>query len=271
MKTVFITGASSGIGKAAARYFLEKGWNVAATMRSPDKEKELSGDRNCICPALDVTDSKSIKKAVSEAVKRFGRIDALVNNAGFSLIGPFETTEDKDIQRQFDTNVFGLMNVTREILPLFREQKAGSIINVASIGGRVGIPLYSLYNGTKFAVEGFSESLQWELEPYNIRVKIIEPGVIKTDFYGRSMTRTVKDKSPYADFTAGVLGTLMNFEKSGIGPDKVAKAIYRAANSGSRKMRYSVGPDAKSLLTFLKILPFGALRRLLKSYLKVPR
>jgi len=271
MKTVFITGASSGIGKAAALHFLEKGWNAAATMRNPGKEKDLINRENCICPALDVTDPKSIRNAVSETLKKFGRIDAVVNNAGFSLIGPFETTDVKDIQREYDTNVFGLMNVTREILPLFREQKAGNIVNIASIGGRVGLPLYSLYNSTKFAVEGFSEALQWELAPFNIRIKIIEPGVIKTDFYGRSMTHTEKNESPYAFFTDKMMKSLMKVGETGIGAEKVARVIYRAAGSKSRKIRYSIGPDAKLLLFIKAILPFRLLRGILKINLKVPR
>ncbi len=240
-------------------------------MRSPDRGKDLVSHENCICPALDVTDLESIKKAVSRTLEKFGRIDVLVNNAGFSLIGPFETTEKKDLQREYDTNVFGLMNVTREILPLFREQKAGNIINVASVGGRAGLPLYSLYNSTKFAVEGFSEALQWELDPFNIRVKIIEPGVIKTDFYGRSMTHTGKKASPYAFFTDRMMENLMNVGKTGIGPDKVARTIYKAARSKGRRMRYSIGPDAKLLLFLKAVLPFRLLRGLLKINLKVPR
>jgi short-subunit dehydrogenase len=265
MKTILITGASSGIGRAAAVYMRKKGWNVAATMRSPKQETELSTLPGVQCFELDVTRPQTIKAAVSQAIKAFGAIDVVLNNAGFSLIGPFETTPPAEIERQYDTNVFGLMNVVREILPHFRKNKSGTIINIASIGGRVGFPLYSLYNSTKFAVEGFSEAVQHELCHLGIRVKIIEPGVIKTDFYGRSMAHTHKPGLP--DYDAYVKRTharLMAMEKSGITPDKVAKKIYKAAKSKSRRMRYSVGADAKAVLFMRRMLPFRFLRWMLR-------
>ena len=173
-KTVLITGSSSGIGRAAAKLFQKKGWNVAATMRSPQKEKELTNLENVICPQLDVMKVETIRQAVEETKQKFGEINAVVNNAGYGLVGPFEAATQEQIQRQFSTNVFGLMNVTGEVIPYFRERKQGIIANIASIGGRVTFPLYSLYHGTKWAVEGFSESLQHELKPFNIKIKIIE-------------------------------------------------------------------------------------------------
>jgi NADP-dependent 3-hydroxy acid dehydrogenase YdfG len=184
-KVVLITGASSGIGKETAKLFQAKNWKVAATMRSPEKAEDLQKIVDLECLRLDVTDIESIKSAIAETLDKFGRIDAVVNNAGYGLIGPFEAATPEQIEKQFQTNVFGLMNVYREVLPYFREQRRGFIVNVASVGGRVTFPLYSLYHATKWAVEGFSESLQYELEQFNIRVKIIEPGPIKTDFYGR--------------------------------------------------------------------------------------
>jgi short-subunit dehydrogenase len=265
MKTILITGASSGIGRATAVYMQKKGWNVAATMRSPRKEAGLTGLSGVKCFELDVTRPQTIRSAFSQAIKAFGRIDVVVNNAGFSLLGPFETTPPAEIERQYSTNVFGLMNVVREILPHFRKNRGGTIINISSIGGRVGFPLYSLYNSTKFAVEGFSEAVQHELSPLGIRVKIIEPGVIKTDFYGRSMART--HTPGLADYDAYVERTqkkLMAMEKGGIAPDKVAKKIYKAAKSKGRRMRYSVGADAKAVLFIRRMMPFRFLRWMLR-------
>ncbi|MBN1799822.1 MAG: SDR family oxidoreductase [Spirochaetales bacterium] len=265
MKTIFITGASSGMGKAVATYAQKRGWQVAATMRSPQREKELAVLDNVKCFKLDVTKPESIKKAFDLAVKAFGKIDVVLNNAGYSLIGPFETTTVDDIKRQYDTNVFGLMNVVREILPHLRKNKGGTIINVASIGGRIGFPLYSLYNGSKFAVEGFSESLQHELRPLGIRVKIIEPGVIKTDFYGRSMAHT--HKTGIADYDPYVQRThqkMMAMGENGITPEKAAKKIYKAVKSKSWRMRYSIGADAKAILFIRRMFPFGFLRWILR-------
>jgi len=265
MKTIFITGASSGMGKAVAKYMQKKGWQVAATMRSPQKETELAGLANVKCFALDVTKPESIKKAVAAAVKAFGTIDVVLNNAGYSLIGPFETTSLDDIKRQYNTNVFGLMNVVREILPHLRKNKGGTIINMASIGGRVGFPLYSLYNSSKFAVEGFSESLQHELKPLNIRVKIVEPGVIRTDFYGRSMAHT--HKTGIADYDTYAQKThkkLMAMGEGGITPDKAAKKIYKAVKTKSWRMRYSIGADAKAVFFIRRMLPFRFLRWILR-------
>jgi len=182
-KTVLITGTSSGIGKETALYFSNKDWNVIATMRNPEKRKNIFQNTNNIDTIhLDVLDYSSIKKAIDYAEKKYGSIDVLVNNAGYASFGPFEISSQDHVEKQFKTNVLGLMDVTREILPLMRKRKQGVIINVTSIAGRMTFPLYSLYNSTKWAVEGFSESLQFELRKFNIKVKNIEPGIIKTDF-----------------------------------------------------------------------------------------
>jgi NAD(P)-dependent dehydrogenase (short-subunit alcohol dehydrogenase family) len=186
-QTVLITGSSTGIGKATAKHFRDQGWNVVATMRTPERETELKDAGNVMLARLDVTDADSIQAAIDAGLARFGRIDAVVNNAGYGLTGSFESMTLERIRRQFETNVFGLMEVTRRILPHFRAHKAGTVINVASMGGRLTFPFYSVYHATKWAVDGFSESLQFELRPLGIRVKIVEPGAIKTDFYDRSV------------------------------------------------------------------------------------
>ena len=195
MKTVLITGSSSGIGRAIAHYFQSKGWQVAATMRKPENEQDLDKLENTKLYALNVCDKHSIQEAINSAIDDFGGIDVIVNNAGYGLVGPFEASTEEQIQRQFDTNVFGLMNVTRAIIPHFRECKSGTIINITSVGGRLSFPLYSLYNSTKWAVEGFSESLQYELRQFGIKVKLIEPGAIKTDFYDLSMELNDEDEA----------------------------------------------------------------------------
>lgn len=259
-KTVFITGASSGIGRSTALYFQKQGWNVVATMRSPDQEisraNSLANLDRVVCLKLDVTNRPTITDAVAESIAKFGAIDVLVNNAGYSMLGAFETSTAEQIQRQFDTNVFGLMETTRAVLPHFRDRKQGVIVNVASIGGRVAFPLYSLYHATKWAVEGFSESLQHELLAFNIRVKIVEPGPIKTDFYERSADRTSNPDFPeYDEFSDRVLTKLNEVGTAGALPEVVAKTIYTASTDKSWKLRYPSDPLAKQLLFIRKLLP----------------
>lgn len=253
-KTIFITGASSGIGKETVKLFQTKGWKVAATMRSPEKSEDLQRIVDVECFRLNVTENESIKSAIAGALDKFGRIDAIVNNAGYGLVGPFETATEEQIERQYQTNVFGLMNVCREILPYFRERKKGTIVNVASVGGRITFPLYSLYHGTKWAVEGFSESLQHELRQFNIKVKIIEPGPIKTDFYDRSMDLTSKEGlTAYDAYVARLTPKMQKAGENAPDGSLVAEVIYNAVCDGSWKMRYSA--NSKMLLTLRKLLP----------------
>src|ERR1700761_2653364 len=187
-KTVLITGASSGFGKAAVKLFHTNDWNVIATMRSPEKETELSKLSNVFISKLDVTDKASIKTSVAAGIERFGKIDVLVNNAGYGAMGALEASTEEQVKQQFDVNLFGLIAVTKAVLPGMRQQKSGTIINVSSVGGRITFPFSSLYHSTKFAVEGLTESMQYELNPLGINLKIVEPGGYKTEFAGRSMT-----------------------------------------------------------------------------------
>lgn len=250
-QTVLITGASSGIGKATAQRFLAAGWNVAATMRQPGAAADHPG--LTLLP-LDVTSPASIEAAIADAERLLGPLDVVVNNAGYGLVGPFEAATDEQIRRQFETNVFGLMNVVRAVLPGMRARRSGVIINVASMGGRITFPLYSLYHGTKWAVEGFSESLQYELEPFGIRVKIIEPGAIKTDFYDRSMD--VITKAGLTAYDAFVQRAMPNMQRAGAtapGPEVVADAIFTAATDHSPRLRYSAA--TKGILALRRLLP----------------
>lgn len=266
-QTVLITGASTGIGYATANLFQQQGWQVIATMRSPEKVPELAALPNVICLPLDVTDPAAIQTTVQAVLQQVSAIDVLVNNAGYGLIGAFEACTPAEVQRQFATNVFGLMDMTRSLLPQFRAQRSGVIINVSSIGGRMAFPLYSLYNSTKWAVEGFSEALQYELAAFNIRVKLIEPGPIKTDFYARSATfASQPDLTAYDTFTAQVKATLDNAAETGSPPSVTAQVIYRAATDGSRRLRYPAGGNASAILLLRQLLsdrPLHALTRAL--------
>jgi len=263
-KVILITGASSGIGKETAKLFQTKNWKVAATMRSPERAEDLQKIADVECIRLDVTDVDSIKSAIAETLEKFGRIDAVVNNAGYGLIGSFEAATQEQIEKQFQTNVFGLMNVCREILPYFREKKRGTIVNVASVGGRITFPLYSLYHATKWAVEGFSESLQYEVEQFGIKIKIIEPGPIKTDFYDRSQDLTRKEGLTAYDYF--IDKALPNMQKAGADAPEgsiVAQTIYEAVTDGSKKLRYGV--NTKGILTARKFLPDSLFFKVVKG------
>lgn len=264
-KTVFITGCSSGIGLAAAKLFQAQGWNVAATMRNPADHQGLKDLPNVICPALDVNDTAAIDRALKETLARFGRIDVVVNNAGYALMGAFETLDAEQVRRQFDTNVFGLMEVTRAALPLFRAQGAGTVVNVSSMVGRIPLPLYSIYNASKHAVEGFTEGLTYELDPLNIRVKLVEPGAVNTNFFGRSADRAnrtgVDAYNEYSDYQFSVMDRT---GPGGSSPEDAAKVILRAASDGSRRLRYSVGPDAMMLLASRRVMPDTLFRTVIR-------
>ncbi|WP_372715064.1 SDR family oxidoreductase [Ilyobacter sp.] len=246
-QTILITGASSGIGKTTAKFFQEKGWNVIATMRSPEKEEELNKLENVLVTRLDVTDSKSIDTAVSEGIDKFGKIDALLNNAGYGAIGIFEAFSMEQIRRQYDVNVIGLFETTKKILPHFRKNKSGVILNISSVGGRVAFPVTSLYHGTKYAIEGFTESLYYEMKAIGVKVKLIEPGFIKTDFAGRSLDFT-NDESmeEYQALIKNAMGNLQVDKASE--PIVVAEAIYQATTDGTSKLRYPIGGLAPEMI-----------------------
>jgi NAD(P)-dependent dehydrogenase (short-subunit alcohol dehydrogenase family) len=247
-KTVLITGASSGFGKAAVKLFHTHDWNVIATMRSPEKETELTALNNVLISKLDVTDKLSIQKAVNQGIEKFGKIDVLVNNAGYGALGALEASSDEQVKQQFDVNLFGLIEVTKAALPGMRQQKSGTIINVSSVGGRITFPFSSLYHATKFAVEGLTESLQYELNPLGIRFKIVEPGGYKTEFAGRSMALFgVDGLDDYQPAYDKFIAILDNWDMSE-NISEVAEAIYQAATDGLEKLRYPVGHDAVQLI-----------------------
>jgi NAD(P)-dependent dehydrogenase (short-subunit alcohol dehydrogenase family) len=249
-QTIFITGSSSGLGRATATLFHDQGWNVVATMRNPDGETEFTNLDNVLVTRLDVQDEASIEAAVEAGIGQFGRIDALINNAGYGAYGPLEATPAENIRRQFDVNVLGLLATTKALLPHFRVNRSGVIVNISSMGGRFTFPLGTLYHGTKFAVEGLSESLHYELTPLGVRVKIIEPGGIRTDFGGRSFDFSndpgLTEYQPVVDAVLGKLGPMM--ADSGSDPEAVAEVVYGAVTDGTDTLRYVAGSDAAQLL-----------------------
>jgi NAD(P)-dependent dehydrogenase (short-subunit alcohol dehydrogenase family) len=250
-QTIFITGASSGIGKATAHYFHDKGWNVVATLRDPAQAGDLAALPRVLVSRLDVTDAASVAASVDAAHARFGGIDVLLNNAGYGAYGPLEAFDMEGIRRQFDTNVIGLLEVTKAVLPLMRAQGKGVIVNISSIGGRMTFPLGSLYHGTKFAVEGLSEALHYELEPLGIRVKIVEPGMIATDFSGRSFdfrqTPELTAYQPVVDKLFAVLGS-PEMAATASPPSVVSEAIWAAVTDGTARLRYTAGADAAAYM-----------------------
>ena len=240
-KTILLTGASSGIGRATALYFAEKGWNVAATLRDPLKADSVLKHPRISLFALDVTNPNSIAQAIRDALNRYKKIDVLLNNAGYGLFGPLEAIEGQ------------------QILPAMRDAGEGLIINVSSIVGRLALPYASSYVATKFAVEGLSESMRYELEPFHIRVKMVEPGSISTEFSKGSMQMAVSD--PYRASMDKFLGVFTKANSAGAKPKDVAKVIYRAANDSSNRLRYLAKPGP--LFWMNRILPDAMWRRLM--------
>ncbi len=270
VKIIVVTGASSGIGKAAARLFLGKGWNVVATMRNPAAEKDLTESARLKLVALDVQDPESPKAAVAQAVEAYGGIDVWLNNAGYGAFGPVEAGTREQIQRQFDVNVFGLIACVQAVAPHFRQRRAGVLINVSSVGGIMTVPAYAVYNATKFAVEGLSEGLWYELGSFGIRIKVVEPGFIKTDFGGRSMDRWDISALPdYAGFMGKVKAARDNLARNSSAPELVAEVIYKAATDPSDRLRYLAGPDARRYVPLRRLIGAGPMMKMMRRMFKL--
>jgi NAD(P)-dependent dehydrogenase (short-subunit alcohol dehydrogenase family) len=239
MKTIFVTGASSGLGKATAKLFSAKGWNVIATMRTPGKEKELGNLPNISVLELDVSNARQIVDVV-ERVTSTGTVDVVLNNAGYALVGPLEVSTEEQVIKQISTNELGAILVTKAFIPHFRERKSGMFLTTTSIGGLVSFPLNAVYHATKWALEGFAESLAFELAPFNISVKTISPGGIKSDFFGKA--QMVEDKR-YAEMFQKML-SLFSEGLPGSAPEEIAEVVYEAATDGKEQLRYTAGADA---------------------------
>ena len=243
---IFITGASTGLGNAAARLFAARGWRVVATMRRPGDAGELAAVPGVELLALDVTRPEQIAEATRQAISA-GRVDVLFNHAGYGLAGPLESYSDEHITAEVNTNLLGVIRTTQAFLPYFRERGHGLFINTTSIGGLMTFPFFSLYHATKWAVEGFSESLAFELAPLGIGVKTLSPGLIKTDFAGRSLVMT--QHPAYAELLGKVVASFQDPQhgKDGSTGEQIAQVVYEAATDGKSQLRYVAGADAQAI------------------------
>ena len=260
-KIALVTGSSSGIGYATAIQLARSGYVTFATMRNPAKGTSLmkaANDENLqiLIEKLDVTDPDSIRDTIAKIDSSVGKIDVLVNNAGFVSIGPLEDLSIKEIEEQFDTNVLGAIRVTQHALPIMRRNGSGIIVNISSVAGRFGFPGMSAYVSSKFALEGLSESLAYEVAPFGIKVILIEPGVVRTRILDNSIISqgAIKGDSPYSSIVGSLNATFTTMMENASSPDKVATAILEAISSQNPHLRYPVGPDAMAWLEKKSIL-----------------
>lgn len=249
METVLITGCSSGIGAATARAFLEEDWTVYATARNPEDVADLA-EEGCETAALDVTDDEEVEAVVDRVIEETGRIDALVNNAGYAQYGPIEDASTRDVQRQFDVNVYGPHRLTRAVLPHMRDREEGTIVNVSSTVGRVAHPMGGVYCGSKFALEGMSDALRVEAAEFDVNVVLIEPGSVASSFVDRAETeitdggeRTGAYDRLYRAFDDAKL--ILGDGPLAIEPEDVAGSILHAASCTDPAPRYPVGTMAR--------------------------
>jgi NAD(P)-dependent dehydrogenase (short-subunit alcohol dehydrogenase family) len=266
---VLVTGASSGIGRAVAHHLHERGWRVYGTSRRP---AAVSIDGSGV-PLLemDVTSDGSVERAVAELLTREGRIDAVVNNAGFGIAGAIEDTSIDEARAQFETNFFGTLRVCRAVLPAMRAQRRGCLVNISSIAGVVALPFQGLYSASKFAVEGMSEALRMEVAPFGVRVVLIEPGDFRTGFTSsRAVVTAAQRETPYAPLQAAALGVAEHDETSGATPETIGPLVERIIEARSPRLRYSVGPVSERLSMLLKrIAPGWLFERTIAGYYRL--
>lgn len=271
-----ITGCSTGFGRELAKLVLTRGWRAVVTARDPAQLTDIAeghADRALVLP-LDVTQREQIKHVVAEAKRTFGRVDVLVNNAGYGLVGPLESVSDADMRAQFETNVFGLMAMTRAFLPRMRERLFGRVINVSSMGGRVTFPFMGAYNATKYAVESLSDALRNEVAPFGVGVVLIEPGAIHTEFADVAMVTAEKYKGAPSAYTA-VLARSDELQKrmmsTAVGPEHVTRAIRKAIEAKNPSARYVTPWRIYFALTLFTILPTSWTDRVLRALLGLNR
>lgn len=241
LKTIFITGASSGLGKATAKLFHSKGWNVIATMRNPEQEKDLNQLTGVTLLPLDVTKLAQIQSTVAGAIA-LGPVDVVFNNAGYGLMGALESFSDEQVLKEINTNLLGVIRVTQTFIPHMREKRSGTFISTTSIGGIIGFPLHSIYHATKFAVEGWSEGMSFELGLHNIAIKTVAPGGIETNFTGRSLERSSHEA--YLGLENQLFSTIDNMMQAASTAEQIAEVVYEAATDGKDQVRYMAGADA---------------------------
>jgi NAD(P)-dependent dehydrogenase (short-subunit alcohol dehydrogenase family) len=253
--SIFITGTSTGLGRAAARLFAARGWRVVATMRRPEAETELGSLPGVTVMALDVTRPEQIEAVAARAIE-LGPIDVVFNNAGYGLAGPLEGTTDAELVRQIDTNLLGVIRTTKAFLPHFRERGKGLFITTTSIGGLITYPLNSVYHATKWALEGWSESMAFELSKLGIAIKTVSPGGIKTDFQTRSLA--LAQHPAYAALAEKVYAVFRSPARaaSHSTAEQIADVVYEAATDGKDQLRYLAGADATA--SYAQRLAVGA-------------
>lgn len=268
-----VTGSSSGMGYETSLLLAKSGFHTYASMRNLEKSKsitEIANKENLPLEIiqLDVNDDRSVSEAIDKIVAEDNRIDVLVNNAGYGLFGSLEDLSIEEIKAQFETNFFGVIRVTQKVLPTMRKQNSGTIVNLSSVGGRVGVPVLSAYQSTKFALEGLSESLSYELEPFGIRVVIVEPGFIRTNIMNSSIMakKSVDRQSPYFSLIQKVENHFKSMmdNPSTSHPEEVANVILQAITSESPQLRYTAGNDAATVMQAKKTMSdseFGNLIR----------
>ena len=271
-KVAIVTGSSSGIGYATSLMLARKGFYTYASVRNTNKSASLESIANAErlplkLIQLDVTDDSSVKDAVEKIVLEKGRIDVLVNNAGYGLFGAFEDLSLDEIKAQFETNFFGVIRVTQHVLPIMRtpQNGGGVIVNVSSINGLIAFPVISAYVGTKFAIEGLSESIAYELEPFGIKVILIEPGAIGSNFMKGSVLpkRALDPQSPYSELVQKFSVKTSSQHDNATQPEEVAKTIFQAISIEKPEFRYVVGNDAVSLLKARKNMPYSEFQKMI--------
>ncbi|HEX7836006.1 MAG TPA: SDR family oxidoreductase [Kofleriaceae bacterium] len=263
-RSIFITGSSTGLGRAAAKLFAGRGWRVVATMRQPDRETELASIPGVTVVTLDVTRPEQIQAAAARAIEQ-GPIDVVFNNAGYGLAGPLEGTSDEQIVREIDTNLLGVIRTTQAFLQHFRERGKGTFITTTSIGGLIAFPFNSVYHATKWALEGWSESMAFELSKFGIVIKTVSPGGIKTDFQTRSL-----DFAQHPAYEAPVAKAIAFFRNpahtaSYSTPEQIAEVVYEAATDGKDQLRYVAGEDARALYAQRKAVGDEAFRKAIEQ------
>jgi NAD(P)-dependent dehydrogenase (short-subunit alcohol dehydrogenase family) len=250
-KVVLITGASSGVGQATARLLSEKGCRVFGTSRNPSRAQATS-DIEML--TLDVCDDDSVVACVKTVSDRVGRLDVLVNNAGYELAGALEELSLEEAKAQFETNFFGMIRMVKAVMPLMRQQKGGQIINISSLAGLTTIPFMGIYSASKFAVESYTEALRLEVRPFNIHVSQIEPGFLKTPMMNHRQT-AAGQISAYEPWRQRALAAIREYEEKGPGPDLVARTVLKIMTSEAPRLRYVTGRQAKFVSGLRRFLP----------------
>jgi NAD(P)-dependent dehydrogenase (short-subunit alcohol dehydrogenase family) len=271
-RTAIVTGSSSGIGLETSIALARNGFYTYATMRNPAKGKTLAdmAEKEKLplqVAELDVNSDESVRDTVDGIAKERKRIDVVVNNAGFALVGALEETSMDEIKTQFETNLFGALRVMKAVIPVMRRQTSGTIVNITSMGGKIAIPLDPIYHGTKFALEGITESVRYEMQPFGVNVILVEPGAVKTNFFDnlKLAQGATRPDSPYARFMGSLQSAAAHMVQDAIPAREVAEVIAQAAKSDSPQMRYVIGKDAQALIEAKKSMGDKEFEKLVAS------